>query len=861
MSTIEKSKVPFGKKSNRLPVILASAGALVICLVIVFVSAGLLLSKGGRLALGQWLPIFGRSLTVTKPTQAVVQEELGIVQLMDTDGQWQSGEAGSVLEAGMHLRTGALSSATLAFYDGSQVVIGPQAELAIEQLQAGKGDEERVIVLTQITGESEHQVVVSTQTGSRYEVRTAAASGEATGTRFTVSVNSNQGTMFQVNEGKLSVTGSDVTVEVQGGQTTVVDMDGTPAEPMNYFAGQGTVTFIGEPWVVAGQALTTNDGTVITGNPQVGDEVNFEGRLLADNSRLVDLIVLQQRSPSNRFSLTGNVEIVADIFWTINGQEIAVTDITTIDPNIVVGDLVEVNGLIMNDGTLQGETIRRLEETPGRPFVFLGVVQRIESGTWVVSDIEFVTTENTTISNDLVVGDMVRVTGWIIRNGEWQTNRIEETFGETSEFEFTGRLENINPWRVAGVSFETRNWTVIDAGLRVGNQVRVTGQVMSDGAWVASEIRLLDDQNEDRIVLVGVVTSMDPWIVRGITFSLDAETLISPEVVLGMLVRVEIQVLDDGAWKVIRIDPFSEFQVPGNCQEVTGVLVSISGNQVQLDGWPVMTLGEGAFVDDDLQPNSIVLVKICYDENGNLQIEFMYHIRQPGENGPPYGNLPGERVEICHKPHDNNPHTIVVSQSAVPAHLGHGDVLGACLPQESQIIWVGVVTSINPWIVNDVTLNVDEETFISPEVVTGMLVRVEIQVLEDGSWKVIRIDPVNDFEQRNSCQEVSAVLVSRVGNQIQLDGWPLLTLGNDAQLIGDLQPNSIVLVTICYDENGNPQIVYMYLIHQPGVIEPPYGMKVEICHKPNGNNPHTIMVSQSAVPAHLGHGDVLGPCP
>lgn len=35
-----------------------------------------------------------------------------------------------------------------------------------------------------------------------------------------------------------------------------------------------------------------------------------------------------------------------------------------------------------------------------------------------------------------------------------------------------------------------------------------------------------------------------------------------------------------------------------------------------------------------------------------------------------------------------------------------------------------------------------------------------------------------------------------------------------------------------------------------------YGAKVTLCH--NGN---TITVSKHAVPAHLRHGDTLGPCP
>ena len=38
--------------------------------------------------------------------------------------------------------------------------------------------------------------------------------------------------------------------------------------------------------------------------------------------------------------------------------------------------------------------------------------------------------------------------------------------------------------------------------------------------------------------------------------------------------------------------------------------------------------------------------------------------------------------------------------------------------------------------------------------------------------------------------------------------------------------------------------------------------RVTICHVPPGNpnNRHTITVSASAVPAHLAHGDSLGPC-
>ena len=42
---------------------------------------------------------------------------------------------------------------------------------------------------------------------------------------------------------------------------------------------------------------------------------------------------------------------------------------------------------------------------------------------------------------------------------------------------------------------------------------------------------------------------------------------------------------------------------------------------------------------------------------------------------------PDDKVAICHVPPGNpaNAHTIVISDSAVPAHLAHGDYPGECI--------------------------------------------------------------------------------------------------------------------------------------------------------------------------------------
>jgi len=54
--------------------------------------------------------------------------------------------------------------------------------------------------------------------------------------------------------------------------------------------------------------------------------------------------------------------------------------------------------------------------------------------------------------------------------------------------------------------------------------------------------------------------------------------------------------------------------------------------------------------------------------------------------------------------------------------------------------------------------------------------------------------------------------------------------------------------------------VQIIIVNTNDVGTPMEGEKVLVCHKPSKNG-HTLSISASALPAHLGHGDTLGPCP
>jgi hypothetical protein len=61
----------------------------------------------------------------------------------------------------------------------------------------------------------------------------------------------------------------------------------------------------------------------------------------------------------------------------------------------------------------------------------------------------------------------------------------------------------------------------------------------------------------------------------------------------------------------------------------------------------------------------------------------LVHFKQSSATSAQY---PASKVTICHHTHSqHNPFvTITVSEHALPAHLGHGDTVGACTPQQGS---------------------------------------------------------------------------------------------------------------------------------------------------------------------------------
>jgi hypothetical protein len=262
-------------------------------------------------------------------------------------------------------------------------------------------------------------------------------------------------------------------------------------------------------------------------------------------------------------------------------------------------------------------------------------------------------------------------------NGDWAPVAGDSTF------EVTAALENTDPWTVAGQTLETNESTDIEDGLQVGDMVHVRGLVLNDGTWVSYSIERAEAETEPIIILIGVVSSVDPWVVNGITLNITDATDIQGDITVGMLVRVEIILQSDGTWEAISIAPLGDITEVPECATVIATVVAVNGNQVQFLGWPSITLSDDVVIEGGdgevtLSPNQNVIVVVCPSDEGQIVIVQIIIINiTPGEDVGTPGE--GEKVLVCHKPNSKKGgKTLSISSSAVPAHLGHGDTLGAC---------------------------------------------------------------------------------------------------------------------------------------------------------------------------------------
>lgn len=135
--------------------------------------------------------------------------------------------------------------------------------------------------------------------------------------------------------------------------------------------------------------------------------------------------------PGYQFNLTGIVEEQSPTAWVVSGINILLNEYTLVTGAPAVGDSVYIQGRILEDGAWLADEILAQESEPISSFS--GIVDEMAPGQWVINGISIFLNEQTVTSQDIEVGDTVRVNFAIQEDHTWLALSINKLHNEDND--------------------------------------------------------------------------------------------------------------------------------------------------------------------------------------------------------------------------------------------------------------------------------------------------------------------------------------------------------------------------------------------------------------------------------------------
>ncbi|HMX25883.1 MAG TPA: DUF5666 domain-containing protein [Blastocatellia bacterium] len=308
-----------------------------------------------------------------------------------------------------------------------------------------------------------------------------------------------------------------------------------------------TQGWIGE-WTVVRTKVKVTATTKIDqtrGKVVLGALVEVKGTKQSDGVIAATDIVVKLSPPTSfPFSITGKVDELPSTpsrvgDWKVAGRTIHVSTATKIDQSkgqVAVGVLVEVDGLLQTDGSINASEIEVKQENSGGIQVkFLGKIEKLPAnnarvGDWVISGRTVSVTDRTVIKTEqgqVMIGALVDVEGVAQVNGSIVASKLEirgSVDPPVINVYFRGTIETLpaasgNPpafignWKVSGRTVKVAATTAVNeerGKVAVGAGVEVSGTLAGDGTVTAQKIAVISNAPTGAIRFTGLIVSLPP---------------------------------------------------------------------------------------------------------------------------------------------------------------------------------------------------------------------------------------------------------------------------------------------------------------------------------------------------------------
>lgn len=248
------------------------------------------------------------------------------------------------------------------------------------------------------------------------------------------------------------------------------------------FAFAGVVqAILPRSWTISDITIAIDDETDVEDGIDVGDTVQVEGVILADDSWLAHEIK-RMTDDDPTFTFTG--QVMSTNPWLVAGISFEVADWASIESGIAAGDTARASGIIQEDGTWLATEIILIPDDGILQITLVGVADN--AAPWIISGLPIGTDEVTVIEEGIEVGDVVQVTASIDSDDTWlatQIKRLEDDMDEgcvvvmTDIVAISGDAVVLNN----GETIIPDEGIVIDGELEAGSVVAIVACVTEDG--------------------------------------------------------------------------------------------------------------------------------------------------------------------------------------------------------------------------------------------------------------------------------------------------------------------------------------------------------------------------------------------
>lgn len=375
--------------------------------------------------------------------------------------------------------------------------------------------------------------------------------------------------------------------------------------------------------------------------------------------------------------------------WTINGIVVVIDVDTEIEDGLVVGQPVEIEGVLQEDGSIlalevetedEDDIVSSKTELNG---VFQGVDQ--DTGQWIISGNLVDVGPGTDTDGLPHVGQRVKVKALLQEDGALLAREIENKGGSadeddgSSEVELEGTFLGVDAdgkWNVNGASVLIDPLTRLKGGPKVGERIKVKAVLQKDGSLLATKIEGKGrgkSRSKNKAKVRGTVDDIlddGTLVVDGVPISLSVLTDLDIDPEIGDSVAVEASLQPDGSLIASEVE---EDEEPGTEElpqpseaEIEGTIETVNPDGSLIVNGITVSIDADAEIKGNLAEGAEVKLEGFLLENGTfLAQELKVRGRQAAASGT--DREAEGLVEDILRDHDGNILGIVVDGQTISA--------------------------------------------------------------------------------------------------------------------------------------------------------------------------------------------------